>query len=164
MDNKLVERILDELCLAAGIRRPRAPRETLERKLEVSQLSREHGRELVGELSCEDGEFVFRYVPGYDGRPIAEFPRKDRVYRSEALWVFFVVRMPPPGRPDVQEILKGINADDPLEMLAALGRTSVANTYELRFADEGDGGSRALSRGRGARRWPWARAMRSSGR
>ena len=38
---------------------------------------------------------------------------------------------------DVQEVMKGINADDPLEMLAALGHVSVTNPYELRLAGEG---------------------------
>lgn len=139
--NKAVERILDELCLAAGVCRPRAPRDTLERRLEVARLSRAHDRELVGELSCEDGAFVFRYKPGYDGPPIAEFPRKDRTYRSEALWTFFAVRVPPTSRPDVQEIMKEISADHPLETLAALGRRSVTNAYELRFGEEGVGES-----------------------
>ncbi len=135
--NKSVERVLDRLCLAAGIRRRRAPRETTGRRLEVARLSRAHGRELIGELSCEGGAFVFRYKTGYDGPPIAEFPRKDRPYRSEALWTFFAVRLPPTSREDVQEVMKDINADDPLEMLATLGHVSVTNPFELRFADEG---------------------------
>ena len=138
--NEAVERILDGLCLAAGIGRPRAPRETIGRRLEVARLSSAYGRELVGDLSCEDGAFVFRYKPGYDGSPIAEFPRKDRPYRSEALWPFFAVRLPPTSRKDVQEVMNRINADDPLEVLAALGGISVTNPYELRLAGEGTGG------------------------
>ena len=118
------------MCLAAGIRRPRAPRETTGRRVEVAQLSRAHGRELIGKLSCQGGAFVFRYDLGYEGPPIAEFPRKDRPYRSEALWTFFVVRLPPTSREDVQEVVKSVNADDSLEMLAALGHVSVTNPYE----------------------------------
>ena len=139
--SNFAQRALDEMFLAAGIRQPRAPRETTGRRLEVAWRSSAQGREPVGELSCEGGEFVFRYVPGYEGRLIPEFPRKDRPYKSHVLWAFFAVRIPPTCREDVQEVMKGISADDPLEMLAALGGRSVANAYELRFADEGAGGS-----------------------
>ena len=91
-------------------------------RLEVVQRSRKYGQELVGHLWCEDGEFVFRYEPSYDGPVIPEFPDKDSPHKSEILWPFFEVRIPPASRSDVQEAMKGINADDPLEILAALGR------------------------------------------
>ncbi len=44
---------------------------------------------LVGRLSFEQGQFVFRYDTGYLGEPISAFPRKDQEYRSEHLWPFF---------------------------------------------------------------------------
>ena len=139
--SRSAERVLEELLRVSGVRRWRVgPREPTARRLEVAQRSRARGRELIGELTCEDGVFVFRYVPSYDGPPIPEFSRKDLPYRSDVLWTFFAVRIPPTGRPDVQEVMKGIDADDPLEMLAALGDVSVTNPYELRLVGEGAGG------------------------
>ena len=136
--SKSVQRALDQLLRASGFRRQRiAAPETTGRTLEVVRRSRAHGQELIGELSCEDGAFVFRYEPGYDGPPISAFPKKDRNYRSAILWPFFEVRKPPASRKDVQEAMKDINSDDPLEILAALGGLSVTNPYELRLAGDG---------------------------
>ena len=90
---------------------------------------------MVGELWCEGGEFVFRYEPGYAGEPISAFPHVDRAYRDKVLWPFFEVRIPPLSRKDVRDAIEEeeVDADDPLEMLAKLGRFSVANPYELRL-------------------------------
>lgn len=137
-----IQRVLDQLLRASGIRRRRVtPRETTGRRLQIVRRSREHGRELIGELSCEGSAFVFRYESGYEGPPISAFPRKDRSYRSDVLWPFFEVRMPPTSRKDVQDVMKNVDADDPLAVLEALGGRSVTNPYELRFAAEGPGGS-----------------------
>lgn len=136
--SKSVQRALDQLLRASGIRRRHiAPSETTGRTLQVARRSKAHGRELIGELSCEDGAFVFRYEPNYDGPPISAFPKKDRNYKSAVLWPFFEVRKPPTSRKDVQEAIKSINSDDPLELLATLGGLSVTNPYELRLAGEG---------------------------
>ena len=132
--SRSVQAALDQLLRASGLRSRRvAPTETPGKRLEVVRRSRAHGRELIGELSCEDGAFVFRYEPAYDGPPISAFPKKGRNYKSTVLWPFFEVRKPPTSRKD-------INSDDPLEMLAALGGLSVTNPYELRLAGEGAGG------------------------
>lgn len=137
-----VQRVLDQLLRASGIRRqPVVPRETTDRRLQIIRRSRAHGRELIGELSCEGGAFVFRYEPDYEGPPISAFPRKDRLYRSDVLWPFFEVRMPPTSRKDVQDVMKNVDSGDPLAMLEALGGRSVTNPYELRLAAEGPGGS-----------------------
>ena len=136
--SKSVQSALDQLLRVSGIRRePVAPPESTGKRLQVVRRSRAHGRELIGELFCEDGAFVFRYEPDYTGPPISAFPKKDRNYKSAVLWPFFEVRKPPTSRKDVQEALKGINSDDPLETLATLGGLSVTNPYELRFAGEG---------------------------
>ena len=136
--SKPVQRALDQLLRVSGIRRQRvASGETTGKRLEVVRRSRARGRELIGELYCEDGGFVFRYEPSYDGPPISAFPKKGRNYKSPVLWPFFEVRKPPASRKDVQDVMKGINSDDPLEMLAALGGVSVTNPYELRVPGAG---------------------------
>ncbi len=94
--------------------------------------------ELVGELSLEEDEFVFSYVRGYTGAPISAFPDTEASYRAKFLWPFFEVRIPPTSREDVREIMEAekIDGNDPFELLAKLGRLSVANSYELRLAGE----------------------------
>ena len=49
---------------------------------------------LVGRLSREGEEFVFRYDPGYTGKTISAFPVRKPEYRSKRLWPFFAVRIP----------------------------------------------------------------------
>lgn len=95
--------------------------------------------ELVGELSLDEGEYVFDYVPGYSGAPISAFPETTGHYRAKVLWPFFEVRIPPASRKDVQEVMETekIDGSDPFEMLARLGRLSVANSYEMRLVGEG---------------------------
>lgn len=138
---KPVQRAWEQLLRVSGIRRPRlAPSELVGTRLEVVQRSRKYGQELVGHLWCEEGEFVFRYEPSYEGSLIPEFPDRDSPHKSEVLWPFFEVRMPPTSRKDVQEVMNRVNADDPLEVLAALGGVSVTNPYELRLAAEGASG------------------------
>ncbi len=74
----------------------------MERVLEVYQ---DTGVEsvLVGRLSSEDGKFVFRYDSAYTGYPISTFPRIDREYRSEYIWPFFAIRIPPLKREEHAE-------------------------------------------------------------
>ncbi len=137
---KAVQRAWEQLLRTSGIRRTSAaPRDPVGTRLEVVQRSRERGQELVGHLWCEEGEYVFRYEPSYEGPLIPEFPSRDHPCKSEVLWPFFEVRKPPTSRKDVQDVMSRVNADDPLEVLAALGGISVTNPYELRVAGEGAG-------------------------
>jgi len=138
---KSVQMALDQLLRVSGLRRRRVDAgATTGRRLHVVRRSRAHGLELIGELSCEGDAFVFRYEPSYDGPPTSAFPDKDSPYKSDVLWPFFEVRVPPTSRKDVQDVMSRVNADDPLEVLAVLGGVSVTNPYELRLAGEGAGG------------------------
>ena len=113
-----------------------ASRETPgERKLEVFRSSSE-GRELVGRLSLEDGQFVFRYVEEYQGEPISAFPKIDREYRSDHLWPFFSVRIPPLSRDDMRDEVKSqvLDEGDTLQILGSIAKTSVTNPYEFVLA------------------------------
>jgi hypothetical protein len=108
--------------------------------------SSEHGglkeeAQLVGWLSQEGGEFVFKYDPRYaatnDAEPIPAFPDLDEVYRSRDLWPFFAIRIPPLDREDVKELLdrESIGVEEgALRLLATLAGRSVANRYELRLS------------------------------
>ncbi len=90
---------------------------------------------LVGRLSCEGEEYVFRYESGYSGNPITAFPRLDKEYRSTVLWPFFAIRIPPMDREDMRKEIanRSLGQDQVLELLAAVAKLSVSNPYEFRL-------------------------------
>lgn len=90
---------------------------------------------LVGHLSHEGNEFVFKYGSDYVGRPISAFPNRDKEYRSKHLWPFFAIRIPPLKREDVRnEIARHSLSDGQvIEILGHIGKASVANPYEFRL-------------------------------
>ena len=96
---------------------------------------------LIGALTNEAGEYVFRYDHAYVERDeypaLAAFPDKQREYRSRDLWPFFDVRLPPLERSDVRQLIKARNIDagDTLRLLAELGRRTITTPYELRYGN-----------------------------
>jgi HipA-like protein len=123
-----------------GLRLPAARGET---GLRVGvYVESERGDEIVGWLSQDAGEFVFKYDPGFvekeGAEPISAFPDLQGEYRSKKLWPFFAVRIPPLDRADVRNLLRShhISADDQnmLELLGTLAKRSISNRYELRIS------------------------------
>lgn len=110
---------------------PAAPKELT---LEVYQKTSDE-MILVGRLSCEGNEYVFRYDNGYVGKPISAFPKLDQEYRSTILWPFFAIRIPPLDREDMREEItnRSLGEDQVLEILGSVARVSVANPYEFRL-------------------------------
>ncbi len=111
--------------------------ETLsDRILEIHLARNADSSVLVGRLSCEQGKFVFRYDSDYQGRPIFAFPWVDEEYRSEYLWPFFAVRIPPFNRADVRKRIQelSLKEDQTLEILGSIARISATNPYELKLA------------------------------
>jgi hypothetical protein len=104
------------------------------------------GREaqLVGKLWQDQGDFVFEYDKAFAASPTAEalspFPQLDETYRSEELWPFFAVRIPPLRRADVRSLLeeRGLKPGQTLEILGTLARRSATNPYELALEDEAE--------------------------
>ena len=96
---------------------------------------------LVGILSQEDHQFVFRYDPEYarrpDARPISAFPDLQDEYRAKYLWPFFAARIPPLERNDIRiEMSKAhLRPDDTLRILATLSRKTITNPYRLELAE-----------------------------
>ena len=88
---------------------------------------------LVGRLSCEQEEYVFRYDSSYVGEPISAFPMIDQEYRSRLLWPFFATRIPPFNREDVRKEIRNrsLREDQVLEVLGSVAKVSVANPYEF---------------------------------
>lgn len=90
---------------------------------------------LVGMLFRDQGEFVFRYDPEYDKVPISAFPEIDMEYRSESLWPFFAVRIPPMEREDVREEISNLSLekDQVIEILGSIAKVSVTNPYVFKL-------------------------------
>lgn len=109
-----------------------APRE---RTLEVYRQSANE-RFLVGRLSCEQGEFLFRYDPNYVGKPISAFPNAGQEYRSRHLWPFFAIRIPPLDREDMRKEIESqsLKKDQIIELLGSVAKVSVTNPYEFKLA------------------------------
>ncbi len=91
---------------------------------------------LIGRLSCEHGQFLFRYNPDYMGEPISAFPDKAKLYRSEHLWPFFAVRIPPFDRQDMRETMAShsLDEDQIIEILGLIAKYSVSNPYEFKLS------------------------------
>ena len=106
----------------------------MEQTLEVYLQSADK-RFLVGRLSCEQGEFVFRYDPSYRDKPISAFPSTEREYRSRHLWPFFAIRIPPFDREDMRREFgsQSLREDQIMEILGSVAKVSVANPYEFKL-------------------------------
>lgn len=65
-----------------------------------------------------------------------DFPDVDKVYESKELWQFFVMRIPSPEQPEVEEIIKRehIQEDDAVSLLKRFGEYTIANPFRLRAA------------------------------
>lgn len=91
----------------------------------------------VGNLTCNDGKWTFWYSEEFrhrpDLRPVVQFADVDRVYRSERLWPFFLLRIPSMGQTDVQQALKQehIDASDEVALLRRFGKRTISNPFEL---------------------------------
>jgi HipA-like protein len=95
---------------------------------------------LVGMLSQEEGDFVFRYDPAYvqrsSARPISAFPDLQKEYRDKLLWPFFAARIPPLEREDVRaEIARShLQPGDTIRMLGTLSMKTITNPYRFELA------------------------------
>ena len=119
-----------------GVNSVRAPSTRSEKTtLEVYQQSTDESS-LVGRLWCEDGEFVFRYDSDYRGKPISAFPDIEHEYRSEHLWPFFTVRIPPLDREDMRREMenRSLQNGHVIEILGSVAKVSVTNPYEFKLA------------------------------
>ena len=106
-----------------------------ERTLQVYLPSAGH-HDLVGRLSMEQDEYVFRYEPSYKGGPISAFPETGKEYRSRYLWPFFATRIPPFEREDMRKAIndRKLNKDQIIEILGSVARLSAVNPYEFKLA------------------------------
>ena len=107
----------------------------LGRSLEIYRQMPDGGC-LVGRLSREQDEFVFRYDSNYGAEPISAFPRIDQEYRSQHLWPFFAVRIPPIDREDMRKEISDLSLEEDqiIEILGLVAKVSATNPYEFKLA------------------------------
>lgn len=99
-----------------------------------------HGTD-VAELMRQKDRYVFRYLDAFNRLGLAPFPglpdvAPGREYVSTDLPRFFAERIPDVRRPEIRELIRRerIDEHDELALLAALGRLSVTDPFELRAA------------------------------
>ena len=129
-----------------GVRLIHAPSNTpQEQALEVYKNTAAK-RVLVGRLTSDMGEYVFRYASSYKAEPISAFPRKNHEYRSKRLWPFFAIRIPPLDREDMRREIahRSLREDQVIEILGSVAKVSVSNPYEFKL---GSAPTRKLSEG-----------------
>ncbi|MGH9511902.1 MAG: HipA N-terminal domain-containing protein [Terriglobales bacterium] len=92
----------------------------------------------VAELEKQKERYVFRYFEAFRRLGLAPFPGLADVspsteHRSAELPRFFAERIPDVRRPEVRELIRReqIPEHDELALLAALGRMSVTDPFEL---------------------------------
>ena len=93
----------------------------------------------VGHLWLRDGTWHFEYADAYRNqvnvRPVGSFLRLEEHYESEALWPFFVARIPGMGQPRVQRLIREENLQEPNEiqhmLLERFGERAIVNPYIL---------------------------------
>ena len=94
----------------------------------------------IGELHCEDGEWVFEYTDEFKSneeyKRIIGFPKLDQKYTKKTLWPFFRIRIPGLKQPAVKEIIEdeGIDVENEVALLKRFGRETISNPYILEVA------------------------------
>jgi HipA-like protein len=96
-----------------------------------------HGTD-VAELTRQKDRYVFKYLEAFQRIGLAPFPGLPDVsplkeYSSTELPRFFAERIPDVRRPEIREWIRReqIPEHDALALLAALGRLSVTDPFEL---------------------------------
>jgi HipA-like protein len=90
----------------------------------------------VAELTKLKDHYVFRYLDAFQRLGLAPFPGLPDIaqeYVSTDLPRFFAERIPDVRRPEIRELIRRerIPEHDHLALLAALGRLSVTDPFEL---------------------------------
>jgi HipA-like protein len=91
----------------------------------------------VAELTKQRDRYVFRYLDAFDKLGLARFPGLQKTENvSLDLPRFFAERIPDVRRPEIKELIRRerIPEHDELALLAALGRLSVTDPFELVMA------------------------------
>lgn len=92
----------------------------------------------VGTLSLKNGIWTFKYAEVFKTqdqiKPLPDFPKVEKIYRSEELYPFFVQRIPGLGQTKVKETIAEEKIDEHNEaaLLKRFGRFTITNPFELK--------------------------------
>lgn len=92
---------------------------------------------LIGTLEWEESLWIFKYSENFKQqmrlKPIPDFPKINRIYKSTELYPFFVQRIPSLKQPKVQKTIKKkeIKKTDEATMLKLFGYRSISNPFLL---------------------------------
>lgn len=95
---------------------------------------------VIGKLWVKESIWHFEYSDEYkedeSSFALMDFPDKNKLYRSQSLWPFFVHRIPGLKQPAIQDILRleHIDPKDEVQLLRRFGKTTIANPYLLQPA------------------------------
>lgn len=96
---------------------------------------------LIGTLELKKGIWIFKYTEKFaeqdSMKPLIDFPNVDKVYKSKALYPFFVIRIPSIKQPKVKSIIAKEKIDETNEvaLLKRFGRLSISNPFLLQVAE-----------------------------
>jgi len=92
---------------------------------------------IIGHLTLLDGEWSYEYAKDFKNQDeiavLPDFPDKNKVYKSNQLYPFFIQRIPSQSQPKVKETLKkeNIKSDNLVELLRRFGKVSISNPFQL---------------------------------
>lgn len=96
-----------------------------------------HQHLVIGQLTLKEGVWTFWYSEEFKNQnkvqPLSNFPNKDKVYSSEQLYPFFLLRIPSLKQPKIQKIVQTENIDEHNEalLLKRFGEYSISNPFRL---------------------------------
>lgn len=93
----------------------------------------------IGTLELKEGMWHFSYSDEFKEQdqisPLPDFPDTNKVYTSDELWPFFIIRIPSLKQPKVQKIIskEHIDSTSQVELLKRFGEKSISNPFQLKF-------------------------------
>ncbi|MCK4920707.1 MAG: HipA N-terminal domain-containing protein [Bacteroidales bacterium] len=96
-----------------------------------------YGKQLVGDLSYKNKEWVFKYSKDFKNnpsvKPIIDFPDLKKKYSNNNLWPFFATRIPTLNQPyHLKKIRKAnISKDNSVALLKLFGNETITNPFRL---------------------------------
>lgn len=91
----------------------------------------------VGSLRLHAGVWEFRYSQAFqeqsDVQPLIDFPDVSKPYQAEALWPFFLARIPSVAQPKVKAVIsaEGLDEHSDVDLLRFFGKKTIGNPFIL---------------------------------
>ena len=94
---------------------------------------------LIGILVLENGIWTFEYSEEFKNQdilaPLTDFPQLEKIYKSNSLYPFFLIRIPSLKQPKVQQEIKEHDIDErnAVDLLKFFGHRTIANPFLLYY-------------------------------